>query len=380
MTTAAVSLTASSAIARPGALPGRIAEFLLVGGATLLLFPLAWAMRAGLGLDAAEYAVGFLMFHAAFVINDPHFAVTYLLFYKDARRRAFGDAFAPGQRARYLVAGLLVPLVLTGWAITAVSTGSPRTLGMLFELMFLLVGWHYVKQGFGVLTVLSARRGVHFTSGERAAVLVHCFAGWAHAWANPATGTKEVEEKGVIWMSLPHPAVFERITLVLFVASGVLLLAVFLHGWQTARRVPPLGPLVGLLVTVWLWTVYTSLDPLMMYMIPALHSVQYLYFVWLLKRNEAREEEGPPHFGLPWRLRIAMVAASSIVLGWVLLRGAPSFLDGARLVRAGKAAAATDLGATPWLGAFFAIVNIHHYFMDHVIWRRENPETRFLRG
>jgi len=25
-------------------------------------------------------------------------------------------------------------------------------------------------------------------------------------------------------------------------------------------------------------------------------------------------------------------------------------------------------------------VNIHHYFMDHVIWRRDNPDTRFLRG
>ena len=38
------------------------------------------------------------------------------------------------------------------------------------------------------------------------------------------------------------------------------------------------------------------------------------------------------------------------------------------------------LGATPYFAAFFAFVNIHHYFMDHVIWRRENPETRHLRG
>jgi len=25
------------------------------------------------------------------------------------------------------------------------------------------------------------------------------------------------------------------------------------------------------------------------------------------------------------------------------------------------------------------VVNIHHYFMDHVIWRRDNPDTRYLR-
>ena len=73
---------------------------------------------------------------------------------------------------------------------------------------------------------------------------------------------------------------------------------------------------------------YSSLDPLMVYVIPALHSVQYLYFVWLLKRNEAREREGPPSFGRPVALQLAMLAASAIGLGWVLFHGAPELLDG----------------------------------------------------
>ena len=66
----------------------RLTEFLLVGGVTPLLFPLSWLLRRKFGLDAAEFAVGFTMFHAAFLINDPHFAVTYFLFYKDGRARA----------------------------------------------------------------------------------------------------------------------------------------------------------------------------------------------------------------------------------------------------------------------------------------------------
>jgi hypothetical protein len=36
------------------------------------------------------------------------------------------------------------------------------------------------------------------------------------------------------------------------------------------------------------------------------------------------------------------------------------------------------LGATPCFAALYAFVNIHHYFMDAVIWRRDNPETRHL--
>src|SRR3954471_553744 len=97
------------------ALPTRLASsiaFLAVGGAGLLLFPVLWLLRKAVGLDSAELAVGFLMFHGAHLINDPHFAVSYLLFYKDAKARAFGTAFTPRQRARYWVAGFLVPLAL----------------------------------------------------------------------------------------------------------------------------------------------------------------------------------------------------------------------------------------------------------------------------
>ncbi len=79
----------------------RIVAFLLVGGATLLLFPFAWLLRRAVGLEDAELAAGFAAFYAAYVINDPHFAVTYLLFYRNLRRRAFGAETLPAQRIRF---------------------------------------------------------------------------------------------------------------------------------------------------------------------------------------------------------------------------------------------------------------------------------------
>src|SRR5262249_8221002 len=60
-----------------------VLELLLVGGVTPLLFPISWLMRKKLGLDDAEFVAGFTTFYAAHLINDPHFSVTYLLFYKD---------------------------------------------------------------------------------------------------------------------------------------------------------------------------------------------------------------------------------------------------------------------------------------------------------
>ncbi|HET7545510.1 MAG TPA: hypothetical protein VFK05_36835 [Polyangiaceae bacterium] len=355
-------------------------EFLLVGGGTLFLYPLLWLARAAVGLDSAELAVGFLMFHGAHLINDPHFSVTYLLFYRDARRRAFSSAFGSQQRVRYLIAGAVVPCALGAWLTWALATNSAHHLGLSIQLMFLLVGWHYVKQGFGVLSVLSARRGVTYTRAERHAFLAHCFAGWAYAWANPASPGVEAEEKGVVYFSLAHPLWLERVCAVAFGASAIVLVVMLLQKWRRERRVPPLAPLTGLLISVWAWSVYSSADPLMVYAIPALHSVQYLYFVWLLSRNKARAAERASAFGPPAYQRVLLLAASALALGWLLFHGLPDLLDGARLLSHRRTHEALgDLGATPYFAALFVFVNIHHYFMDNVIWRRENPEMRHLR-
>jgi hypothetical protein len=347
------------------------AEFLLVGGLTPLLFPLSWFLRAALGLDDAELAVGFTMFYAAYVINDPHFSVTYLLFYEDFRARAFGSTFSGPQRARYLLAGVAIPTLLAVWAGIALLGASPWLLGLLFQSMFLLVGWHYVKQGFGVLSVLSARRGVRFSPSERAAVLAHCFAGWAYAWASPADPGREVEAKGVVYTTFAHPSALEPTTLVVFVASIVPLLYLLVRKYRREGALPLFTPLIAFLSSVWLWSVYSSIDPLVRYVIPALHSLQYLYMVWLLKGSQAREREAPPWFEPSVGVRMGALAASAIGLGVLIFHAGPTLLDEGLAARGA-------LGATPFFAAIFAFVNIHHYFMDAVIWRRENPLTRYL--
>ena len=377
---AADELTRSPAALYPtrsAARTGSLAEFLLVGGLTPLLFPVSWALRKGFGLDASEFAVGFLMFHAAFVINDPHFTVTYCLFYRDFASRALGTAFSPWQRARYLAAGVVAPLALAGWAIAALATKSAALLGLFIQLMFLIVGWHYVKQGFGAMIVLSARLGVRFDRSERLALLAHCFAGWAYAWANPADPGTEVEEKGVVYTTIVHPAWLDRWTHAVFLATAVVLLVVLVRKWRREGSLPVLTPLCAMLCSIWSWSIYSSIDPLVVYVIPALHSVQYLYFVWLMRGNEAREREGPPWFETSARVRLGILAASALGLGWLLFHGLPSALDDWFVPRRARIAPGM-LGATPCFAAIYTFVNLHHFVMDAVIWRRENPETRYF--
>jgi len=359
--------------AEPSVRPGAFGEFILLGGATLFALPLSWLGRRWFGLDDAELAVGFTAFYGAHLINDPHFAVTYLLFYKDARRKAFGDAFAPAQRVRYLLAGFAAPLLLTAWAALAIGAGSPAMLGQLMELMFFLVGFHYAKQGFGMLSVVSARRGIRYFAGERRVLLAHCFSAWAFAWSNPSLPAIDVEEKGVVYRALPHRALIEGVAAAVLIASTAALAVTLFRKWRREGRLALL-PITAFLVTIWLWTVFTSIDPLLVYVIPALHSVQYLYFVWLLRKNQASAAE--VELGPPVRERLALLAVGALALGALQFHLLPELLDSARLLVPKHAPA--DLGPTPWFAALFAFVNIHHYLMDAVIWRRENPETAYL--
>ncbi len=380
MTTLAQAPAASLAPPRTRAreIGARIAEFLLVGGLTPILFPLSWLLRSRLSLDDAELAVGFTFFYAAYVVNDPHFSVTYLLFYKDVRARALGDAFPRALRVRYLLAGFVAPFALAAWGLGAIAARSAYGLGLLVQLMYLLVGWHYVKQGFGVMTVLAARRGVSFEPRERLAILAHCFAGWAYAWASPYDPGRELEEKGVVYTSIAHPRGLEGLTHVVCLMTILPLAWVLLRKWRREGRLPILTPLVALVSSIWAWSIYSSVDPLVRYVIPALHSVQYLYMVWLLKKNEAREKEGPPWFEMSARARLGILAVSALGLGWVLFHGAPTMFDDMLVSK--REARTSLLGPTPYFAALYAFVNIHHYLMDNVIWRRENPLTRYLRG
>jgi hypothetical protein len=226
------------------------------------------------------------------------------------------------------------------------------------------------------MMVLGARRGVVWTRGERLAILAHCYAGWAYAWANPWDPGRELEEKGIVYTSIAQPRWLEGAALAVLLGTILPLAYVVLRKWRR-DGLPILTPLTAMLVSVWAWSIYSAIDPVVRYVIPALHSIQYLYLVWLMKRNQAREREGPPWFEMAAPARLGLLAVSALGLGWILFHGAPTFLDD--LLVSPREARTSGLGRTPYFAALYAFVNLHHYVMDSVAWRRDNPETRFLR-
>lgn len=351
-----------------------LVELATVGGLTLVLYPLSWFVRQLVPLDEAELAVGFTAFWAAHVINDPHFAVTYLLFYEDAKGRALGDAFPRALRWRWWLAGVIAPVALLAFGIGAVLTESNQALGAMVQLMFLLVGWHYGKQGFGVMSVLAARRGVRFSPNERRVLLAHVYVGWLFSWANPHDPGGLRVQKGVFYDALAHPVWLETVLLVALVASCLALVVTLARKVRREGFVVLGTPLVAFLVSLWAWLIFSGIDPLVRYVTPALHALQYLWFVRLLKTNESRERERALLGSAATRVR--MLAFGALLLGVFLFDLLPMSLDAFVVPTEGWENRA--LGATPWLAMTFVFVNVHHYAMDAVIWRRDNPATRHL--
>ena len=135
-----------------GALP-----MLLIGGASLILLAL---MSVSLRPEAPATSIGWWVFSLSFVVNFPHFLVSYQMLYVDFRERIFKDL-------RFFWAGVLAPLLLIGVLLAGFAINNPRILGLLASSMYFFVGWHYVKQIFGGISVSNAMIQFYYNKVER---------------------------------------------------------------------------------------------------------------------------------------------------------------------------------------------------------------------
>ena len=110
--------------------------------------------------------------------------------------------------------------------------------------------------------------------------------------------------------------------------------------------------------------------------IPAFHALPYLLFPWRYQLNMVASEVGPSaatpevKMSRPALMRFAKFVAWGLVLGWVGFMGLPS------LFHAGLSPDPTLFGPAVFVFIFVMWINIHHYFIDNVIWRRDNEDVR----
>jgi hypothetical protein len=314
-------------------------------------------------------------------VNHPHFAHSYQIFYGGFRGKAFGSTFEPPLRRRYVFAGVVVPLLLAGYLTAAIVGGNAHLLGYAGNAMFFLVGWHYVKQGYGMAMLDAVLKKRFFSAIEKRILLWNGYAAWLLSWLLANRLVFEFDYWGLAYYSFAAPQWLIDLALALAVGTGAAFaLMVLLKGRREGWRLGWNG-LLGYAASLYIWLLVARINPLFVLFVPAFHSLQYLVVVWRYQLNRMQaapdRAERPlggllPSLGV---LRLVQFLVVGIFFGWLGFWGLPKLLN-ARLVYDHQA-----LGPTLFLFVFWIFINVHHYFLDNVMWRRENPETRrFLFG
>lgn len=348
----------------PGYLFGPWMDFFCLGGATLLIIP--WFGL--LPTDWKEYADVLVITTAvAHFINNPHFAHSYHLFYRDFTRRGFAAEYPREWRIRYLIAGIAVPLALIGFFLWCLLTKNARALGYSVNLMFFTVGWHYVKQGYGMLMLDSVLKRRFFTETEKRVLLWNAYAVWFLSWLLGNAMAYKSDYWGIAYYSFATPEPIMTAIEIITGLSSAAVLVMLARKWLATRVLPPINGLVGYTVALYLWLLYR--DPVLTLVFPALHSIQYMVVVWRYELNYQQAQTGGTRNPVRFGLRMALFYAIALGLGYVgfwlgpkwLATAAPSLIEG--------------VGDYAFLLAAWIFINVHHYFLDSVVWRKGNPET-----
>lgn len=355
---------------------GPVADFLCLGGVSLLLLPVVFMLpeRALSPLFAAVFIA------LANIVNHPHFAFSYQVFYAGFRRKAFGPDGDRALRARYVFAGIVVPVALAAFFAYGVIAGDVRLLGLGANLMALLVGWHYAKQGYGMLMVDAALKRQFFDAAEKKILLINAYAAWALAWLviNAALSERALWgiRYGMFHVALPVVAAGACGA----IATTAMTIVMLVKKWRSNGGSLPVNGVVAYFVSLYLWILLMHWNALWLLMVPALHSLQYLIVVARYRINGFRDGVNAnerPRPALLARLfrhrawqRFAGFVALGVVLGYVGFWGAPELLQA--VVPYDRAM----IGATAFLFVFWVFINVHHYFLDNVMWRSQNPDVR----
>lgn len=350
---------------------GRWIDTMLLGGASVLAFFILQSLPLTEPLIATLATVMLALAHA---VNHPHFAHSYQIFYATWRRN-HETGIDPALRRRWWIVGVIAPILLAAVSVAVfwgALHGKGGWLSTYLSLMGLLVGWHYVKQGFGMAMLDAVLKRRFFSNQERKSLLINAYACWLCAWALISDLHSRSTWFGHTRLTIDIPDFCVAIACAAAAATTVHAgLNVFraIQRWRELGAAWPEIPIAGVLaytVTLYLWTVFSWVNPAYALVIPFFHSLQYLTVVWRYKCNELGVN------GPLWTSRAAVqFLAVGIALGaagfW-LIPGAIEF------IRTGHVPIHTPYAA-PALACAWIFINVHHYFIDSVLWRQGNPDV-----
>lgn len=296
------------------------------------------------------------------IVNHPHFAVSYQIFYSNYWEKLTSSDTSRSLRLRYLIVGLVVPSIIILVLALGVIAEEAKVIGLVVNSMFFLVGWHYIKQGYGIAMVDAALKKRFFSQSEKNGLLVNGYLVWilSWVWANVDQAGAAKRYFDIPYYIIPFPVALLDILQLCVILTSINLARLIWLRMREGKAVAWVG-FASYLVSLYVWLLVR--DPILLVWYPLFHSIQYLAVVsrFQINRYSASRYGG---------LRLLLSAAISVLLGYYFFWVIPEWLD--QNINYDR----DVFGSTLFIVIFWVFINIHHYFIDTVMWRKENADVK----
>jgi hypothetical protein len=326
-------------------------DFALAGGASIVVFILLRMFHSGIRNEVIYTTAAAL----SWVVNWPHFSATSYRLYHD-RTHVW----------QYPVTALVIPWVILAAVIGSVF--SPGLVAPYFVKLYLTWSpYHFSGQTLGVTLIYARRAGFAIGRWERLALSTFIFGTFATQNARFEVNPAGASYYGIDYPGLGLPAwTVTALSAAMYAGGAVFLLLAALWCLRERRWLPPVVLLPALTQYIWFipgngWASFQEF-------VPFFHSVQYLLIAWSVQLKEKLDKD---HLtpGVPYVVReSARWGVLNIVGGAILFFMLPRLL------------AETGVELLFATGVVLAGVQLHHFFVDGVIWklRRTTPSSPLM--
>ena len=336
----------------------------VLGGGFSLLIAVAVIIFGSISTSSMDKALGFVSLYLAtdLLINSPHFMASYRILYskrKNFRKYPFVTIILPAL-AVLLLAYLCYWGPTNATSETTSGVAQPTVMIAMGFLAPVFLGWHYMGQSWGTTACFAYLSGFRMNPIHRKLIRFGFLSLFAYhlTWA---CATMQLLET---WLPQQDAGAYLMKALMSF--CRVLVMVSFFAGlwglWllsQEQKRSIPAAVWLPWVAT-YSWYVMVDIYPQAFFLLQIFHALQYLMFPARVEINEHHTS----------RLQVHMLVyyVALIIIGYVAFEWT-QVLEWTQL--AAPSSTMILLGT-----ATMMIINIHHYFIDAVIWKIRDPEVR----
>ena len=326
----------------------------IIGGVSVLFFfvlqSVFWTKGATPLVTTRQEWAWTLAAALSWVINWPHFSATnYRLYHSKSNM------------TQYPFTSFVVPVLLL--AATWAAFALPGAVAPFLVKLFLIWSpYHFSGQSVGISLIYARRAGFRVGPLERLGLSGFIFGTYIYNTARFEAGLSDTTYYDVVVPTLGIPRWFPEYAEIGMYAFGGLFLLLAAKWCVVNRRLLPAIVLLPA-AAQFIWFVPGATIRNFNEFVPMFHSLQYMLIAWSMQLKETVDETGAEPtgrfvFGESGRWFVINVAGGA-VLFYILPEA---------------------LGAAGWsTGLSYPIilssVQIHHFFVDGVIWKLKNPKV-----